>query len=78
MQHIAHVFKAIEVNTEKYLDFLCKICSYEAQAYHKEFLSKDSVPLRARILAGFLCEDTEITKRGEIHLAFCFRLNTIL
>lgn len=40
MQYIGQVFKAIEGNTEKYLDFLCKICSYEARAYDKEALDR--------------------------------------
>lgn len=29
-------FKIIEMNQQKYLDFLCHICSYEARAYDKE------------------------------------------
>lgn len=38
MQYTEQVFKFIETNTEKYLDFLYKICSYEARAYDKETL----------------------------------------
>ena len=30
------IFKIIEENKQKYLDFLCQICSYEARAYDKE------------------------------------------
>ena len=29
-------FQIIEENKEKYLDFLCRICSFEARAYHKD------------------------------------------
>lgn len=32
------VFKIIEMNRQKYLDFLCHICSYEARAYDKEII----------------------------------------
>ena len=31
-------FKIIEMNQQKYLDFLCHICSYEARAYDKEII----------------------------------------
>jgi len=34
------VFKFIESSTEKYLDFLYKICSYEARAYDKETIDR--------------------------------------
>ena len=34
------IFAFIESNKEKYLDFLYKICSYEARAYDKETLNK--------------------------------------
>ena len=30
------IFKTIENNTDKYIDFLCDICSFEARAYDKE------------------------------------------
>lgn len=30
------VFDIIAANTQRYIDFLCKICSYEARAYDKE------------------------------------------
>lgn len=50
MQHITQIFKSIETNTEKYLDFLCKICSYEARAYDKETLDSmaDYIEIFAR------------------------------
>ena len=31
-----NTFDYIEANTQQYIDFLCKICSYEARAYDKE------------------------------------------
>ncbi len=40
MQHrfsnTEEAFHTVDANIEKYLDFLCKICSYEARAYDKE------------------------------------------
>ena len=32
------LFKTIEANEEKYLDFLCRICAFEARAIHKDTL----------------------------------------
>lgn len=40
MKHFEQVSRVIEANTEKYLDFLCRICSYEARAYDKETLDR--------------------------------------
>ena len=37
---IQKVFQFIEGVTEKYIDFLCQICSYEARAYDKETIDK--------------------------------------
>ena len=34
------IFKIIEENKQKYLDFLCRICSYEARAYDKETIDQ--------------------------------------
>ena len=34
--HTERLFAFIEENTERYLDFLCQICSYEARAYDKQ------------------------------------------
>lgn len=34
------LFQFIAENTEKYLDFLCRICSYEARAYDKQTLDE--------------------------------------
>ena len=34
------IFKTIENNTEKYIDFLCDICSFEARAYDKETIDR--------------------------------------
>ena len=43
MRHISHnnmdpVFQTVDTNLEKYLDFLCRICAYEARACDKETL----------------------------------------
>ena len=32
------IFQSIEANQQKYIDFLCQICSYEARAYDKEVI----------------------------------------
>ena len=32
------IFRTIESNTSRYLDFLCDICAFEATAYDKETL----------------------------------------
>ena len=34
------IFKTIENNTDKYIDFLCDICSFEARAYDKETIDR--------------------------------------
>ena len=34
------IFGFIDANAEKYLDFLCQICSYEARAYDKQTLDR--------------------------------------
>ena len=34
------IFKLIEENKQKYIDFLCRICSYEARAYDKDTINK--------------------------------------
>ena len=40
MQDTQKVFAFIENNTEKYLDFLFRICSYEARAYGKQTIDR--------------------------------------
>jgi len=44
MQHRSNntqkLFQAIDAGTEKYLDFLCRICSYEARAYDKQTMDQ--------------------------------------
>ena len=40
MQDTQKVFAFIENNTEKYLDFLFRICSYEARAYDKQTIDR--------------------------------------
>ena len=40
MQDTQKVFAFIENNTEKYLDFLYQICSYEARAYDKQTIDR--------------------------------------
>ena len=37
---VAQVFQTIDANTQRYLDFLCQICSYEARAYDKQTLDR--------------------------------------
>lgn len=37
---INNVMKFIDKNQKKYIDFLCKICSYEARAYDKKTIDK--------------------------------------
>lgn len=37
---IKEIFQNIEVNTERYLDFLQEICSFEARAYDKQTIDK--------------------------------------
>ncbi len=34
------IFRTIDNNVEKYIDFLCHICSYEARAYDKETIDR--------------------------------------
>ena len=34
------LFQKIENNKDKYIDFLCKICSFEARAYDKETIDQ--------------------------------------
>ena len=34
------IFRTIDDNAERYIDFLCRICSYEARAYDKETLDR--------------------------------------
>ncbi len=40
MKHTEQIFQFIENNTEKYLNFLCTICSYEARAYDKQTIDR--------------------------------------
>lgn len=37
---IKEAFKIIELGVDRYLDFLCQICSYEARAYDKETIDR--------------------------------------
>lgn len=34
------LFNSVEINKDKYVDFLCKICSYEARAYDKQTIDQ--------------------------------------
>ena len=45
------VFEFIDANVEKYLEFLCRICSYEARAYDKQTIDSmvDHIASFARI-----------------------------
>ena len=60
------IFRMIDDNTERYIDFLCHICSYEARAYDKETLDRmaDDIAAFARS-EGFQVTRTPMEACGD-------------
>ena len=63
---IKEAFKAIDVSVDKYLDFLCQICSYEARAYDKKTIDRmvDHISLFAKG-SGLRVTRTPMEKCGD-------------
>lgn len=71
MQHIPcslteQIFHTIDANQQKYIDFLCQICYYEARAHDKQVLDRmaDYITTFARD-EGFLVTRTEMERCGD-------------
>lgn len=61
-----HIFQTIDSGVQKYLDFLCEICSYEAKAEHKETIDAmlDCITAFAE-KEGFATTRTKMTPCGD-------------
>ena len=60
------IFQTVEANQQTYVDFLCRICAYEAKAYDKETIDSmmDWVALFARD-QGFTVSRTKMERCGD-------------
>lgn len=60
------IFRTIDNNVEKYIDFLCHICSYEARAYDKETIDRMVDDIAAFSQGeGFQVKRTPMEKCGD-------------
>ena len=62
----AQMFQTVDANEQKYIDFLCQLCAYEARAYDKQVLNRmaDYIAEFARV-EGFSVSRTKMTSCGD-------------